>query len=41
MNLDIPESFEIFINGSKASKFIDFPNNGFSSKLGSFEIHAR
>ena len=41
MNLDIPDSFEIFIIGSKASKLIDLPKNGLSSKLGSLEMQAK
>ena len=38
MNFLILFFFEISTKGSKASKFIDFPNLGFNSKLGSFEI---
>ena len=41
MNLLMFSSFEIFTNGSKESKLIDFPKFGFNSKLGSLEIQAK
>ena len=33
--------FDILTSGSKESRFIDFPNTGFNSKLGSLEIQAK
>ena len=41
INLFIPQALEISANGVKESRLISLPKDGFSSKLGSFEIHAR
>ena len=41
MNRLTPAALLASTNGAKASKLIDFPRSGFSSKLGSFEMQAR
>ena len=41
IHTEIESASIIFTSGSNESKFIDLPNLGFNSKLGSLEIHAR